>query len=276
MSIGSTFRALHQRDGAFVMPNPWNVGSTRLLESLGFDALATTSSGHAYSMGRADGVRAVGRQEAIDHASEIAAATSLPVNGDLERGYGDSPQDVATTIMMAGAAGLAGASIEDATGDAANPIYDTGLAVARVEAAVEAARGLPQDFVLTARAENFLHDRHDLDDTIRRLQSFQEAGADVLYAPGISDIAEMRRVVRSVDLPVNALARPNWTVTELEEAGVKRISIGGALAVAAFGALYRAAREIHDVGTFTYTQDIPHELDLEGLFLGAAPHGDNA
>ncbi|MCP3973424.1 MAG: isocitrate lyase/phosphoenolpyruvate mutase family protein [bacterium] len=266
MSAATTFRALHERDGAFVMPNPWNVGSTRLLESLGFEALATTSSGHAYSMGRADGVRAVSRDEALQHAAELSAATPLPINGDLERGYGDTPEEVAETIKLAAAAGLAGGSIEDSTGDSANPIYDLGLATERIEAAVEAARGIPTDFVLTARAENFLHDRPHLDDTVRRLQAFQEAGADVLYAPGIADIDTMRQLVAAVDRPVNALARPHWTVGELEEVGVKRISIGGALAVASFAALLRGAREILDEGTFTYVREIPDGFDLDDLF----------
>jgi len=173
---------------------------------------------------------------------------------------------VAETIRLAGEAGLAGGSIEDATGDPAEPIYELGLAVARVAAAVEAARGLGDDFVLTARAENFLHGRPDIDDTIRRLVAFQDAGADVLYAPGISDLETMRHVVASVDRPVNALARPNWTVSQLEEVGVKRISIGGALAVASFAALLRGAREILDEGTFTYVREIPDDFDLNNLF----------
>jgi 2-methylisocitrate lyase-like PEP mutase family enzyme len=248
------------------MPNPWDVGSAKLLESFGFEALATTSSGHAYTLGRADGVRAVSRDEALQHAAQLSAATSLPINGDLERGYGDEPAAVAETILRAGEAGLAGASIEDSTGDTATPIYDIELAAARVVAAVEAARALPGDFVLTARAENYLHSRPDFDDTIRRLQAFQEAGADVLYAPGISDINMMRDLAASVDRPVNALARPHWSVAELESAGVKRISIGGALAVASFAALLRGAREILDQGTFTYSREIPADFDLDDLF----------
>jgi 2-methylisocitrate lyase-like PEP mutase family enzyme len=266
MTAGAVFRALHERDGAFVMPNPWDVGSTRLLESLGFEALATTSSGHAYTLGRADGVRAVGRSEALRHAAELSAATSLPINGDLERGYGDEPAAVAETIRQAGEAGLAGASIEDSTGDPAAPIYDIELATARVAGAVDAARALRGDFVLTARAENFLHGRPDIEDTITRLQAFQQVGADVLYAPGITDIATMRNLVSAVDRPVNALARPHWTVAELEDAGVKRISIGGALAVASFAALVRGAREILGQGTFTYSREIPADFDLDELF----------
>jgi len=266
MSVGATFRALHERDGAFVMPNPWSIGSAKLLESLGFEALATTSSGHAYTLGRADGVRSVSRDEALQHATELSAATAVPINGDLERGYGDEPAAVAETIRRAGDAGLAGASIEDATGNTADPIYDVELATARVGAAVEAARALPDDFVVTARAENFLHGRPDIADTIRRLQAFQEAGADVLYAPGIADIATMSDLVSSVDRPVNALARPHWSVPELEEAGIKRISVGGAMAVAALAALLRGAREILDEGTFTYSREVPADLDLDELF----------
>ena len=263
---GSRFHQLHERPGAFVMPNPWSVGSAKLMASLGFTALATTSSGHAYSLGRPDGVRAVGRHEALGHAAEIVAATSLPVNGDLERGYGDDPETVAETVRLAAAAGLAGCSIEDATGDADTPIYEIELAVARIQAAVDAARSLPYDFVLTARAENYLHGVLDFPETVTRLQRFQDAGADVLYAPGITDIEEMRRLVDAVDRPVNALARPDWTVGELTAAGVKRISIGGAMAQAAYGAIVDAAREIIDAGTFTYTARIPAGLDLDRLF----------
>ena len=248
------------------MPNPWDVGSAKLFESLGFSALATTSSGHAYTLGRRDGVHAVSRGEALDHAAALTAAVTVPVNGDLEGGYDDDPGEVAETIRRAARAGLAGCSIEDSTGNFNDPIYDLGLAVERIEAAVEAARSIPDDFVLTARSENFLHARPDLDDTLTRLQAFQEAGADVLYAPGITDIEVLRSLVQSVDLPVNALARPHWTVAELAEAGVSRISVGGALAVTAFGAAVRAAREILDDGTFTYTKSIPAGLDLDGLF----------
>ena len=173
------------------MPNPWDIGTARLYESMGFLALATTSSGHAYTIGRADGVRAVSRDEALDHAASLAAAVSVPINGDLERGYGDSPADVAETVRRAADAGLAGCSIEDSTGINDDPIYDPGVATERVAAAVEAARDSSEDFVLTARAENFLHGRRDLADTISRLQAFQDVGADVLYAPGITDLEMM-------------------------------------------------------------------------------------
>lgn len=265
-SRGETFRALHVRDQAFVIPNPFNAGTAMLLESLGFEALATTSSGHAYSMGRPDGMRSVDRDEALSHAAEIAAATTVPVSADLERGYGDAPEVVAETVRMAGEAGLAGCSIEDSTGDSTSPIYEFGLAVERIEAAVAAARSVPGDFVLTARSENYLHGRPDLDDTIRRLQAFQQAGADVLYAPALSNIDDVARLVAAVDRPVNVLARPQWTVAELQEAGVKRISIGGAMASAAFGAVFNAAQEILNIGSFGYTRDIPHELNLGELF----------
>ena len=261
------FRELHHNDTPFVMPNPWDVGSARLFESMGFLALATTSSGHAYTLGRADGVRAVTRDEALEHGRSLSDAVDVPINGDLERGYGDDPAAVAETIRLAGDAGLAGCSIEDSTGVDGDPIYDLGLATERVAAAVEAARALPDDFVLTARAENFLHGRRDLPDTVARLLAFQEVGADVLYAPGISDINMMAELVASVDRPINALARPNWTVEQLADVGVARISVGGAMAVAALGAAQKAAIEVRDFGTFTYVRHIPDGFDLNELFL---------
>ena len=261
-----TFRDLHHQDQPFVMPNPWDIGSAKLLESIGFPALATTSSGHSHTLGRADGVRAVTRDEAIDHAASLAASVGVPINGDLERGYGDDPAEVAETVRLAGQVRLAGCSIEDSTGVDDEPIYEIGLATERVAAAVEAARRLPGDFVLTARAENFLHGRRDLADTVARLEAFQTVGADVLYAPGITDIVMMGELVRSVDRPVNALARPHWTVADLAEAGVSRISIGGAMAVTAFAAAMEAALEVRDQGTFTYTNVIPEGFDLNELF----------
>lgn len=263
---GEEFRALHARAEVFVIPNPWSIGTAKLLESLGFEALATTSSGHAYSLGRPDGMRAVNREEALGHAADIAAATAVPVSADLERGYGDDPATVAETVRLAGEAGLAGCSIEDSTGDPTAPIYEYGLAVERIAAAVATARAVPGDFMLTARSENYLHGRPELSDTVRRLQAFQEAGADVLYAPGLSDIEDVARLVAAVDRPVNVLARPQWTVDELQEAGVSRISIGGAMAIAAYGAVFNAAQEILNIGSFGYTRDIPHELDLGELF----------
>lgn len=249
----ATFRVLHARPGAFVIPNPWDVGSARLLAGLGFEALATTSAGHAWSLGRPDGT--VTRDEALAHCREICAATPLPVNADLENCFADDPAGVADTITRAAATGLAGASIEDASGHAATAIYEFDHAVARVRAGVEANRALAVPMLITARAENFLHGRRDLADTILRLQAFEAAGADVLYAPGLSKLDDIRAVVGAVGKPVNVLMSGfNSTLTsaELSTAGVKRISVGGALARAAYGGFLRAAREIKEAGTFSY------------------------
>lgn len=251
-----TFSQLHQGPGAFVIPNPWDAGSAKLLTSLGFQALATTSAGFAFSKGLRDSAAALGRDETLANAAEIVRATDLPVSADLEDGFGPEPQTCATTIRMACEIGLCGGSIEDATGDPSAPIYDFGLAVERVQAAAEAAAGRP--FLLTARAENFLWDRPDLDDTIRRLQAFSRAGADVLYAPGLPDLAAIRTVCESVDRPVNVvmgLGGPRYSVAELADAGVRRISVGGSFARAAWGGLMRAAREVRDHGTFDYADD---------------------
>jgi 2-methylisocitrate lyase-like PEP mutase family enzyme len=246
------FRALHARPGAFVIPNPWDLGSARILASLGFEALATTSSGFANALGRVDGQ--VTREEVLQHCRELTAATELPVSADLERGFGDEPEAVAHTIRLAGASGLAGGSIEDYTGDAARPIYELPLVVERIQAAVEAARTIADGFVLTARAENLLHGVRDLDDTIRRLQAYERAGADVLFAPGLSTIDQVRRVTSAVGRPVNVLASllRDTTVAELAAAGAKRISVGGALARVAQSALMRAATELRERGTFTW------------------------
>jgi 2-methylisocitrate lyase-like PEP mutase family enzyme len=254
------FRALHARESAFVIPNAWDAGSARILEVLGFEAVATTSAGFAISIARPDGARQVSREETLRNAREIVEATALPVSADLERGFGDAPEACAKTIEEAAAIGLAGGSIEDATGDPDRPIYEFSQAVERVEAAVEAARRHP--FVLTARAENFLHGRPDLDDTIRRLQAFEKAGAEVLYAPGLSDLEAIATVCRSVSRPVNVvmgLKGAAYTVAQLSEAGVRRISVGGAMARAAYGAFVRAAREVRDQGTFSFAAEaIPH------------------
>lgn len=245
------FRRLHEGPEPLVMPNPWDAGSARLLAHLGFQALATTSSGFAGSLGRLDG--RVTREEALAHAAVIADATDLPVNGDLENGFGDAPEEVAATVTDAIAAGLAGGSVEDYTRRADDPIYERSVAVARVAAAAEAAHAGPVPFVLTARAENLLHDRADLTDTIERLQAFQEAGADVLYAPGLRDIAQIRTAVRAVDRPVNVLLLPGGpTVSELAEAGVRRISVGGAFSYVAAGAVAAAARELLEDGTTSF------------------------
>ena len=252
MDKGKIFRDLHYGDAPFVIPNPWDIGTAKLLASCGFKALATTSAGYAFSRGLPDG--SIGFDTMIQHCREIAAATDLPVSADLERGKGDSPDSAAETIFAAEAAGLAGCSIEDHTGDPAKPIYDFKLAVERVAAAVDAARALKRDFVFTARAENFLWGRTDLDDTIRRLQAFEVAGADVLYAPGITDIETVRTICSSVSKPVNVLAVPSLTVRALAEAGVRRISLGSKLATFAYGMIENASREMLREGTFGFAR----------------------
>lgn len=250
------FRRLHERPGTFVVGNAWDAGSARVLEALGFEAIATTSAGFAFSIGRRDSAAGLTRDEVLENAREIVEATQLPVSADLEDGFAADPAACAETIRRAAAIGLAGGSIEDATGDAANPIYDFERSVERVAAACEAARA--SGFVVTARAENFLHKRPDLDDTIRRLQAFAAAGADVVYAPGLPSLAAIREVCAAVGKPVNVvmgLKGATFTVAELADAGVKRISVGGAFARAALGAFVRAAREVHDNGTFTFAAD---------------------
>jgi len=251
-----TLRDLHHKGAAFIIPNAWDAGSARLLASLGFEALATTSAGYAFSKGKRDSFSALSRTEILDNAAEIVTAVDLPVSADLEDGFGATPQACATTIKMAGDVGLVGGSIEDATGDPNAPIYEFSLAVERVRAAAEAAKGRP--FLLTARAENFLCGRDDLGDTIKRLQAFSEAGADVLYAPGLPGIDAIRTVCQEVDKPVNVvmgLKGRNYTVDELSRAGVRRVSVGGSFARAAFGALKRAAEEVRHDGTFTYADE---------------------
>ncbi|HXV29867.1 MAG TPA: isocitrate lyase/phosphoenolpyruvate mutase family protein [Sinorhizobium sp.] len=247
------FRALHDRAGAFVIPNPWDAGSARILAALGFEALATTSAGFAFSIGRRDSAAALSRDAILQNARSIVEATDLPVSADLEDGFGADPECCAETISQAAGVGLVGGSIEDATGDATNPIFDFSLAVERVAAAAAEARKHP--FVLTARAENFLHGRFDLDDTIRRLVAFEEAGADVLYAPALPSLQAIRTLCSAVSRPVNVvmgLAGQVFTVEELQEAGVKRISVGGSFARAALAGLMAAAREVKERGTFTY------------------------
>jgi len=262
------FRALHRAQGTFVIPNPWDVGTARILTSLGFKALATTSAGHAFTIGRKDG--AITREDALAHARAIVDATDLPVSADLENCFGDAPETVAETLRLAAATGLAGGSVEDASGDARKPIYEFSHAVERVAAAVEAARALPIPFTLTARAENFLHGRPDLDDTIRRLQAFERAGADVLYAPGLKDMATVRAVMSAVSRPVNVIALRGLTVPELAAAGVRRISLGSALSRAALGAFIRAAREIQSVGTFTFIDGALPSAEANAFMLGRA------
>ncbi|MBY5785220.1 isocitrate lyase/phosphoenolpyruvate mutase family protein [Rhizobium leguminosarum] len=249
-------KALHQGDSAFVIPNPWDAGSARLLASLGFEALATTSAGYAFSKGKLDSFASLGRDEVLENAAEIVGAADLPVSADLEDGFGASPETCAETIRLACETGLVGGSIEDATGNPAAPIYELSQAVERIHAAAEAARGLP--FLLTARAENYLWETPDLDDTIERLQAFSAAGADVLYAPGLPDIEAIRTVCAAVDKPVNVvmgLKGRKYSVAELSSVGVRRVSVGGSFARAALGALMRAAMEVKTAGTFEYVDD---------------------
>ena len=269
---GERFRALHERQGAFVIPNPWDAGTARILASMGFEALTTTSAGLAFSLGRRDGAGVVLREEALANAKAMVDATDVPVAADLENGYGDSPQAAAETIRLAGeAAGLVGGSIEDATGDPRQPIYDFEHAVDRVAAAAEAARALPFPFVLVGRAENFLHGRPDLDDTIRRLQAFAAAGADALYAPGLTRAEDIRTVCAAVSKPVNVvmgLRGASFSVAELAALGVRRISVGSALSRAALGAFVRAALEMKEHGTFEFAKDAFPYAEVNDLMAG--------
>jgi 2-methylisocitrate lyase-like PEP mutase family enzyme len=253
---GAVFRALHQRDGAFIIPNPWDVGSARILARLGFEALASTSAGFAFSMGLPDG--RVGRDPSMAHVASIASATDLPVSADLENGFGDDAETVAETIRMAGAVGLAGGSIEDLSSRTGGALYEIEHAAERIRAAADAARALPHPFTLTARAENYLVGRSDLRDTITRLQAYQEAGADVLYAPGLTSREDIAAVVRSVDRPVNVVMGLQGVQLDLESLsalGVKRVSVGSALSRAALGAFLRAAHEMRERGSFTFAND---------------------
>ncbi|MGZ5635019.1 MAG: isocitrate lyase/PEP mutase family protein [Burkholderiales bacterium] len=262
-----TFRALHERKGAFIIPNPWDMGTARLLAHLGFEALATTSMGYAFSVGRRDNT--IDRDETLANASAIASATDLPVSADLENGFGDTPETAAETIRLAADAGVVGGSIEDATGRSEHPIYEIQHAVERVRAAVAAARALPFPFTLTARAETYLHGRLDLRDTIARLQAYQEAGADVLYAPGLATKDDIAAVVSSVDRPVNVLMGlqgAQLSLAELSAIGVKRISVGSALQRAALGAVLRAAHEMREHGTFTFAADAVRARDMNAVF----------
>ena len=262
----SSFRHLHERPGAFVIPNPWDAGTAVILASLGFEALATTSAGLAFALGLRDG-GGLDREAAIANVRAIAGATDLPVSADLENCYADDPKVAAQTLVMAAEAGAVGGSIEDATGDPARPIYDFTLAVERVAAAVEAVRALPFPFTLTARAENFLMGRADLDDTLRRLQAYEKAGADVLYAPALPDLDAIRMVCATIGKPVNVLAgaRQTHSVAELAEAGAKRISVGSALNRAALGAFLKAARELKTSGTVDFLKDAAPYADIQAL-----------
>jgi len=270
---GALFQSLHARPGAFVIPNPWDAGSARILAHVGFEALTTTSAGLAFSLGKRDGAGEVTRDETIANAKAIADATDLPVAADLENGFGDSPKAAAETIRLAGeVAGLVGGSIEDASGDSRRPIYDFQHAVERVAAAAEAARALPFPFVFVARAENFLHGRKDLDDTIRRLQAYEVAGADALYAPGLTTEDEIRTVVSSVSKPFNLLLGLSggvvkFSVADIAAMGVRRISLGSTLSRAALGAFVRAAREIHESGTFRFAEEALPFADAQSLMV---------
>lgn len=268
---GVALRNLHAGPGTFVIPNPWDAGSARILTGIGFRALATTSGGLAFGLGRPDGLSRLRRPEVLDNARAIVAATGLPVSADLEAGYGATTAAVAETIRLAADAGLVGGSIEDATGDPAAPIRPLGEAVERVTAAVEAAGKLPFPFAVTARAENFLYGRPDLDDTITRLRAFEAAGADVLFAPGLPDLDAVRAVCAAVSAPVSVIASPAFTVAGLRGCGVRRISLGSALARAALGALIRAAQEIDQQGTFTFSADALPYGEANALMSGAVP-----
>ena len=263
------FRALHERAGAFIIPNPWDAGTAKLLASLGFEALATTSLGLSNMLGRVDGTMTVSRAEVLDNCRAIVEATELPVSADLENCYAHEPRAAAEMIRLAADAGVVGGSIEDATGDAAKPIYDFGLAVERVHAAVETAHALPFRFVLTARAENMIQGRLDLDDTIKLLQAFEEAGVDVLYAPGLRDLATIRTVVASVGKPVNVVMThgdPSLTLAQLAGAGVKRVSVGGSLSRLALAAFLRGAREMADHGGLTWMRETVPSRELKAVF----------
>jgi 2-methylisocitrate lyase-like PEP mutase family enzyme len=247
------FLSLHNPGQPLLMPNPWDAGSAKLLASLGFEALATTSSGFAATLGRLDG--SVTREEALAHAAAIVAATELPVSADLENGFADDPAGVSDTVDGALQVGLAGCSVEDYTGRDVDPIYDIGLATERVVAAATAAHGGPDRLVLTARAENHIRGRDDLAGTIARLEAYQEAGADVLYAPGVASAQDIRTLVSALDRPVNVLARPGVPpIAELAELGVSRVSVGGAFAFASLAALIDAAEELRGPGTYAYTE----------------------
>ncbi|HXI12714.1 MAG TPA: isocitrate lyase/phosphoenolpyruvate mutase family protein [Thermoanaerobaculia bacterium] len=264
---GRVFKALHERNRAFIIPNPWDIGTARLLAHLGFEALATTSAGYAFSVGQRDNT--IGRERMLSHVAAIASATDLPVSADLENGFGDDPEAVAETIRLAAETGLVGGSIEDSTGRPDGPIYPHEQAVERIAAAAEVVRGLSFSFVLTARAENYLVGTPDLNDTIQRLQAYQEAGADVLYAPGLATRADIAAVVSSVDRPVNVLvgsAAVRLSMDELSSMGVKRVSVGSGLTRVALGAFLHAAKEMHEHGTFTFVEEAVNFRELSEMF----------
>jgi len=263
----AAFAELHQRPGTFIIPNPWDVGSAILLAQAGFEALATSSAGYAFSIGKSDGN--VGRDETLAHAAEVVAATGLPVSIDLENGFGDAPENAAETIRLAAQTGAVGGSIEDRTKNADAPIYERAVAADRIRAAAEVVRSLPFPFMLTARAENYLVGKADLKDTIERLQMYQEAGANVLYAPGLTSRDEIATLVKSVDRPVNVLMGikgVQLTLADLSEMGVRRISVGSTLARCAIGALLRAANDMKDRGTFGFIDEAADSRMINSIF----------
>jgi len=265
-----TFQNLHQRDQIFVLPNPWDIGTAKILTALGFEALATTSAGYAFSRGRLDLVGDLDRDEALAHAREIVEATPLPVSADLENGFGHSPEAVAMTVRGAAEVGLVGCTIEDTTGDPAQPIYDKSHAIERIEAGAEVVASLDHPFMLTARAENYLHGYPDFDDTLERLVGYESAGANVLYAPGLPDIDLIRQVCSILSRPVNVVAGiglKGVTLANLEECGVRRVSTGSSLARTALGAMLSAAREILDEGTFTAFESAAAFAEIKKLLI---------
>lgn len=266
----TTLKALHEREGIFVIPNPWDAGSAKLLAHLGFEALATTSAGLAFMLGKPDGEGAVTREETLKNVQDIVAATTLPVSADLENGYGDDPEACAATILQAAKAGLVGGSIEDATGRPDDPIYPFELSVERVRAAAQAAHSLPFPFTFTARAENLIYGRIDLKDTIKRLVAYAEAGADVLFAPGLKTREEIESVVKAVaPKPVSVvmgLGNVVFSLEELAQMGVKRVSLGSSLSRAAYGSFYQAAQEIREKGTFSFAKDAIAYAALNKIF----------
>jgi 2-methylisocitrate lyase-like PEP mutase family enzyme len=271
MEKASAFRALHERPGAFIIPNPWDAGTARMLAALGFEALATTSLGFANALGRADS--SVDRATTLANCRDIVAATDLPVNADLENCFAHEPEAAAETIRLAAEAGVVGGSIEDFTGDRANAIYDFDLAVARVRAAVAVARSLPFPFMLTARAENLIRGRPDMADTIRRLQAYEAAGADVLYAPGLKTLAELREVVGAIRRPFNIVTGwldPDITASQLADAGAKRISVGGALSRLALATFVGAGRAMAEQGSFAWMREMMTTQEIREMFAAGS------
>lgn len=264
------FKTLHNRPGIFVIPNAWDAGSAKMLTSLGFEAIATTSAGLAFSLGKPDGQQAVTRKETFENVNMIVAATNLPVSADLENGFGDDPETCAETILLAAKAGLVGCTLEDTTGRPDDPILPFELSVNRIKAAVKAVRSLPFPFILTARAENLIYGRPDMKDTIRRLEAFADAGADVLFAPGLKTRNEIETVVKAVAPRalnvIVGLAKVNFSLTELEYLGVKRVSVGSALARAAYGAFFQAAKEISQKGTFSFSLEAMTFGEINSMF----------